>query len=88
VRTIYRQLRSVPSRREENFEVIAYDSPRYLAIQGQLGPFRSRLSYALEAFQEGTQGTNSVELKLRGPGRLLGSVAVPRFRAATDANLR
>ena len=88
VGTIYRQVRSVPSRSEEGFEVIAYDPPRYLAIQGQLGPFPSRLSYALEAVQEGTQVTNSVELKLRGPGRLLGPVAVPRVRDAVDANLR
>jgi hypothetical protein len=88
VGTIYRQVRSVPRRSEESFEVTTYDPPRHLEIQGQLGPFPSRLSYALDALPEGTRVTNSVELELRGPGRLLGPVAVPRVRDAVGANLR
>jgi uncharacterized protein YndB with AHSA1/START domain len=88
VGTIYQQVRSVPSRSEESFEVTAYDPPRHLEIRGQLGPFPSRLSYALDAIAEGTRVTNSVELELRGPGRLLGRVAVPRVRDAVAANLR
>ena len=87
VGAIYRQVRSVPSRSEERFEVIGYDPPRYLAIQGQLGRLPSRLSYALEALPEGTQVTNTVELELGGPVRLLGRVAVPRVREAVAANL-
>jgi hypothetical protein len=86
--TIYQQVRSVPSRSEERFEVTAYNPPRQLEIQGQLGPFPSRLSYALDAIPEGTRITNSVELELRGPGRLLGRVAVPRVRDAVAANLQ
>jgi uncharacterized protein YndB with AHSA1/START domain len=88
VGTIYRQVRSVPRRSEERFEVTAFDPPHYLEIRGQLGPFPSRLSYALDAVPEGTRVTNSVELELRGPGRLLGPVAVPRVRDAVGANLR
>ena len=88
VGTIYQQVRSVPSRSEERFEVTAYNPPRHLEIRGQLGPFPSRLSYALDAVPEGTQVTNSVELELRGPSRLLGRVAVPRVRDAVAANLR
>jgi uncharacterized protein YndB with AHSA1/START domain len=87
VGTIYQQVRSVPSRSEERFEVIAYNPPRQLEIQGQLGPFPSRLSYALDAVPEGTRVTNAVELELRGPSRLLGRVAVPRVRDAVAANL-
>jgi hypothetical protein len=86
--TTYHQVRSVPSRSEERFEVTAYDPPRHLEVRGQLGPFPSRLSYALDAVPEGTRLTNSVELELRGPGRLLGRVAVPRVRDAVAANLR
>jgi uncharacterized protein YndB with AHSA1/START domain len=86
VGTIYRQVRSVPSRSEESFEVTALDAPRYLEVRGQLGPFPSRLSYALEATPEGTRVTNLVELELRGPGRLLGRVAIPRVRDAVGAN--
>lgn len=88
VGTIYRQVRSVPSRSEEIFEVTAFDAPRHLEIRGQLGPFPSRLSYALETTPQGTRVTNFVELELRGPGRLLGRVAVPRVRDAVGANLR
>jgi carbon monoxide dehydrogenase subunit G len=88
VGTIYQQLRSVPSRNQERFEVTAYTPPRQLEIRGQLGPFPSRLSYALDTVTEGTRITNSVELELRGPGRLLGRVAVPRVRDAVAANLR
>ena len=88
VGAIYQQVRSVPSRSEERFEVSAYNPPRHLEIQGQLGPFPSRLSYALDAVAEGTRVTNSVELELRGPGRLLGRVAVPRVRDAVAANIR
>jgi uncharacterized protein YndB with AHSA1/START domain len=88
VGTIYQQVRSVPSRSEERFEVTAYDPPRRLELRGQLGPFPSRLAYALDAVPEGTRVTNSVELELRGPGRVLGRVAVPRVREAVAANLR
>jgi uncharacterized protein YndB with AHSA1/START domain len=87
VGTIYRQVRSVPSRSEEHFEVTVYNPPRQLEIRGQLGPFPSRLAYALDAIPEGTRVTNAVELELRGPGRLLGPVAVPRVRDAVAANL-
>ena len=68
VGTIYHQVRSVPSRSEESFEVTAYDPPRHLEIRGQLGPFPSRLSYALEALPEGTQITNSGVPRLRPKG--------------------
>jgi uncharacterized protein YndB with AHSA1/START domain len=68
VGTIYHQVRSVPSRSEESFEVTAYNPPRHMEVRGQLGPFPSRLSYALDAIPEGTRVTNSVELELRGPG--------------------
>ena len=88
VGTIYQQVRSVPSRSEEHFEVTAYNPPRQLELRGQLGPFPSHLSYALDAVPEGTRITNAVELELRGPGRLLGRVAVPRVRDAVATNLR
>jgi uncharacterized protein YndB with AHSA1/START domain len=87
VGTTYRQVRSVPSRSEERLEITTYDPPRQLEIRGQLGPFASRLVYALEAIPAGTRVTNTVELELRGPGRLLGRVAVPRVREAVAANL-
>jgi hypothetical protein len=86
VGTIYRQVRSVPSQSKERFEVTAFD-PRYVEIRGQLGPFPSPLSYAVDATPEGTRVTNSVELELRGRRRLLGRAIVPRVRDAVAANL-
>ena len=88
VGTTYHQVRSVPSRSEERLEITAYDPPRQLEIRGQLGPFASRLFYALAATPEGTRVTNTVELELGSPVRLLGRVAVPRVRDAVAANLR
>jgi hypothetical protein len=88
VGTIYQQVRSVPSRSEERFEVTAHNPPRQLEVQGQLGPFPSRLAYALDAIVEGTRVMNTVELELRGPGRVLGRVAVPRVRDAVATNLQ
>jgi hypothetical protein len=64
---------------------------RQLAPLGQGsedGPFASRLLYALDATPGGTRLTNTAEVELRGPGRLLGRVAVPRVREAVAANLR
>jgi hypothetical protein len=75
-----------PQRRA--LRVTAHNPPRQLEIQGQLGPFPSRLSYALDTIAEGTRVTNTVELELRGPGLLLGRVAVPRVRDALAANLQ
>ncbi len=88
VGTVYRQVRSVPSRSEERLEITTYDPPRQLGLRGRLGPFASRLFYALDATPEGTRVTNTVEVELHGPGRLLGRVAVPRVRDAVAANLR
>jgi uncharacterized protein YndB with AHSA1/START domain len=88
VGTTYHQVRSVPRRSEERLEITTYNPPRQLQIRGQLGPFASRLIYALDAIPEGTRVTNTVELELGGPGRLLERVAVPRVREAVAANLR
>ena len=87
VGTVYHQVRSVPSRSEDRLEITPYDPPRQLEVRGRLGPFRSRLFYALDATPEGTRVTNTVEVELRGPSRLLGRVAVPRVREAVAANL-
>jgi uncharacterized protein YndB with AHSA1/START domain len=88
VGTTYDQVRSVPSRSEESLQITIHDPPRQLEVRGQLGPFPSRLIYALDATPDGTRVTNTVELELRGPGRLLGRVAVPRVREAVAANLK
>ena len=49
VGTRYRQIRSVPSRSAEGFEVTVFEPARRLGIDGQIGPFAARISYLLEA---------------------------------------
>jgi uncharacterized protein YndB with AHSA1/START domain len=87
VGTTYHQVRSIPRPSEESLEVTAYSPPRRLEVRGQLGPFPSHLTYILDPTVEGTRVTNVVELTLRGPGRLLEPVAVPRVHEAVATNL-
>jgi len=87
VGTTYRQTRSIPSRSEEGFEVAVFEPVSRLAVQGQLGPFRTRTSYVLEPVGSATRLTNKVELAPSGVLRVLAPLAVPRVRAAVAANL-
>lgn len=88
VGTTYRQTRSVPSRSEEGFEVTAFEMDKRLAVLGQIGPFRARISYLLEAAAGGTRLTNDVALE-PSPGvlRLATRLATPRVKAAVAENL-
>jgi ligand-binding SRPBCC domain-containing protein len=88
VGTNYRQTRSVPSRSEEGFEVTAFEMDKRLAVLGQIGPFRARISYLLEAAAGGTRLTNDVALE-PSPGvlRLAARLATPRVKAAVAENL-
>ena len=54
VGTTYRQIRSVPRRSQEGFEVTVFEPASRLEVQGELGPFWARLSYALEPAAGGT----------------------------------
>ena len=62
VGTTYRQTRSIPGRSEEGFEVTVFEPGQRLAVRGQIGPFRARISYLLEAAAGGTRLTNDVAL--------------------------
>lgn len=88
VGTRYRQTRSIPSRSVEGFEVTVFEPSSRLAIQGQIGPFPAKISYALEARVGATTLVNSVELDPSGAvPRLLAPVATRRVRAAVAQNL-
>jgi hypothetical protein len=88
VGTIFRQTRSTPNRSEEELEVIVFDRPRRLTIEGEIGPFRARIGYALEAVGESTRLTNWVELE---PSSVISRVMVPlaasQIRASVASNL-
>ena len=83
----YRQIRSVPSRSEERFEVTEFEPDRRLAIRGDLGPFEGTLTYELEPAGGGTRLTNRADLQARGLARLVAPLAVGRIREAVAANL-
>jgi hypothetical protein len=74
--TIYYQVRSVPSRSEERFKVTAYDPPGTWRYEASSGRSRPACPMPCKPFPREPRVTNSVDLKLRGPGRLLGPVAV------------
>jgi uncharacterized membrane protein len=88
VGTTYRQTRSIPSKSEEGFEVTAFELGKRLAVRGQIGPFRARISYLFEAAPGGTRLTNEVALD-PSPGvlRLAARLATPRVKAAVAENL-
>jgi hypothetical protein len=88
VGTYYRQIRSLPTRGEEGFEVTAFEPVRRLAIDGPIGPYRMRASYQLEAVDGTTKLTNTVHLEpLPGTLNRLAVLAIPRVRSAMAANL-
>lgn len=83
----YRQVRTLPTRSEETFEVTEFDPDRKLTIDGALGPFRGEVSYLLEPVPSGTTLTNTANLQASGPLRLVAPLAAPRVRSAVRANL-
>ena len=84
----YRQTRTVPTRKEETFEVTEFEPDRRLSIQGALGPFQGRVTYVLEATENDTTTlTNTMELQPTGPLRLVARLAASRVESAVPANL-
>ena len=88
VGTTYRQVRSVPRRSEEGFEVTAYEPASRLQIHGDIGPFTATVDYLLAPEGDGTRLTNTVDLEPpAGPLRLVAPLATSRVKEAVAANL-
>jgi carbon monoxide dehydrogenase subunit G len=87
VGTTYRQTRSVPSRSEESFTVTVLEPARRLEVQGQIGPFKARISYLLEPAGSGTRLRNAVDLGSSGLLSLVGPLVTARVKKAVAANL-
>lgn len=83
----YQQLRTIPTRSEESFEVIEYEPDHKLTIRGQLGPFFGDVSYVLEPTGKTTVLTNAADLHARGPLRLIDSLGTRRVKSSVGANL-
>jgi hypothetical protein len=58
VGTVYRQTRTIPRRSQEEFQVVVFEPPGQLALDGTFGPFKARSSYLLEPATNGTRLTN------------------------------
>jgi carbon monoxide dehydrogenase subunit G len=88
VGTTYRQIRSIPDRSEERFEVTALEPSSRLDVHGNIGHFITTISYLLTPTGDGTRLTNVVDLKLSsGVLRLLAPLAASRVKASVAANL-
>jgi uncharacterized protein YndB with AHSA1/START domain len=88
VGTTYRQIRSIPRRSEEGFEVTAFEPPSRLQIHGDIGPFTATISYLLAPMGDGTRLTNTVDLQpASGALWLLAPLAASRVKTAVAANL-
>jgi hypothetical protein len=88
VGTTYRQLRSIPTRSEEGFEVTVFEPTSRLEVPGDIGPFIATISYLLAPVGDGTQLVNVVDLEsASGAAWLLAPLAASRVKAAVAANL-
>jgi hypothetical protein len=81
VGTSYRQIRSIPDRSEEGFEVTAFEPTSRLEVHGDIGRFIATISYLLTPTGDGTRLTNVVNLKpSSGVLRLLAPSPTPGSR--------
>jgi hypothetical protein len=88
VGTTYRQVRSIPRRSEEGFQVTVFEPARRLEVHGDIGPFTATVGYVLAPAGDGTRLTNAVDLEpASGALRLLAPLAASRVKAAVAANL-
>jgi uncharacterized protein YndB with AHSA1/START domain len=87
VGTRYRQLRTIPSRAEEYFEVIEFQPERRLAIRGDIGPLSGDVAYLLEEGDGTTTLTNACTLRARGATGLLAPLLTRQVSSAVAANL-
>jgi len=87
VGTTYGQVRSLPSRSEELFEITEFEPDHHLAIRGSVGPFEGTVSYTLESVDQGTRLTNAADLEGRGIMKVVAPLATGRIREAVETNL-
>jgi hypothetical protein len=68
--------------------VALFEPPNRIAIQGQIGPFRTQATYVLQPLGNATRLTNEVDLEPSSVAlKLVGPLAAPRVKAAVATNL-
>jgi Polyketide cyclase / dehydrase and lipid transport len=83
----YVQVRTVPKRSEDTFEVIEFEPDHRLAVRGAFGPLSGQASYVLEQIDNGTRLTNAKDLEPGGVLNLFAPLATSRVRTAVAKNL-
>jgi hypothetical protein len=67
--------------------VTVFEPASRLEMQGEIGPFRARMSYLLEPTGNGTRLTNAVDLGSSGLLTLVALLTTSRVKRAVAANL-
>lgn len=83
----FRQVRSVPTRREESLEVVELDPGRRLTVRGTLNTFPAELEYSIEPDAGTTRLRNTVDLAVHGPLALVSPLVARQIKASVAANL-
>jgi carbon monoxide dehydrogenase subunit G len=83
----YLQVRTVPRRSEETFEVIEFATDSRVTVRGAFGPFSGQASYVLEPTNDGTRLINAMDLQPGGVLGLVAPLATSRVRTAVAKNL-
>ena len=84
---VYRQIRSIPYRGEETFEITTLEPDRAIEIEGKFGPLHGTLTYELEDRGSATLLTNTVQLEARGLAKIAAAMSAGRLQQAVAANL-
>jgi carbon monoxide dehydrogenase subunit G len=87
VGSTYEQTRSIPTPSREALTITEFEPDRHIAVAGTLARFPARLDYRMEERDGRTRLSNTVDLDLTGPLRLLGGIATGRIRSAVAENL-
>jgi uncharacterized protein YndB with AHSA1/START domain len=87
VGTRYRQVRTLPTRSEEEFEVVEFEPNRRLAVSGDLAVLSGRVTYLLDEAAGATTLTNTMDLSAAGPMNLVAKLGKRNVQAAVAANL-
>ena len=83
----YHQVRTIPVRREESLEVVAFEEGRRLTIEGSLNALPAKLDYLLRPQGDATVLTNTVDLVASGALKLVAPIATRQIKSAVAANL-
>jgi uncharacterized membrane protein len=83
----FRQVRSVPTRREESLEVVELDPGRRLTVRGTLNTIPAELEYSIEPDAGTARLRNTVDLAVHGPLALVSPLVARQIKASVAANL-